>query len=193
MLDLLDARAQDAAASEVLQTQTSVAGQAGVDTLLNGLRSNGEGAPTQLVLHSSPKAPVEARYGREKTLLLNPWTAEVIGQPNEGTRAFFGTVERVHRSVGLGMRNALGRGVTGAANLAFLFMLISGLYLWLPKVWSTASVKARALFRARGEGSRAGVELASRDRDLGSLSAVVYRGEAWWRRRIRGPTICCTR
>ena len=131
----------------VLASQTSTAGQAPVDILLAKLNSSGQGVPSQVVLHSSAKMPVEARYGREKSLLLNPWTAEVIGQPNESTRGFFGAVERIHRSVGLGMRSALGRGATGAANLAFLFMLISGLYLWLPKVWSAASVKVRCLFR----------------------------------------------
>lgn len=141
-------------APAVLQGQTNTAGQASVDLLLDRLRSSGQGTPTQLVVHSDADAPVEARYGREKTLLLNPWTAEVIGQPNESTRAFFGAVERVHRSVGLGMGSAVGRGITGAANLVFLFMLISGVYLWLPKVWSAASVKARAVFR-RGVKGRA--------------------------------------
>lgn len=134
-------------APAVLQRQTSTAGQAPIDTVLDRLNSDGQGKPTQLVLHSSPKMPVEARYGREKTLFLNPWTAEVIGQPNGSTRQFFSAVERVHRSVGLGMQNAVGRGITGAANLMFLFMVISGIYLWLPRVWSAASVRARTLFR----------------------------------------------
>jgi uncharacterized iron-regulated membrane protein len=141
-------------APAVLQGQTSTGGQEPVDTLLANLKSSGQGVPSQLVVHSSAKDPVEARYGREKTLFLNPWTAEVIGQPSESTRAFFGAVERVHRSVGMGMRSAAGRGITGAANLAFFFMLISGLYLWLPTMWSAASVKSRLLFR-RGLAGRA--------------------------------------
>ena len=139
-------------APAVLQSQTNTAGQMPVDAMLDKMKSGGQGLPTQLVLHSSPKLPAEARYGREKTLFLNPWTGEVIGQPNESTRGFFGAVERVHRSVGLGMRSAMGRGLTGAANLAFLFMLVSGLYLWMPKVWSVASVKARTLFRGGATG-----------------------------------------
>ena len=141
-------------APAVLERQTSTAGQAPVDTLLDKLKSGGQGMPTQLILHSSPTAPVEARYGREKTLFMNPWSGEVIGQPNESTREFFGTVERVHRSVGLGMRSAIGRGITGASNLAFLFMVLSGIYLWLPKVWSAPSLKARTVFR-RGVKGRA--------------------------------------
>jgi len=136
-------------APAVLQSQTSAAGQAPVDALLDRLKGDGQGMPTQLVLHNSPKMPAEARYGREKTLFLNPWTGEMIGQPNESTREFFGAVERVHRSVGLGMRSAMGRGITGAANLMFLFMVVSGIYLWIPKVWSATSLRARTWFRGR--------------------------------------------
>jgi len=41
----------------------------------------------------------------------------------------------------------LGNAVTGAANLAFLCMVLSGMYIWLPRVWSRASVRAVAWFR----------------------------------------------
>ena len=48
-------------------------------------------------------------------------------------RSFFAQVEYAHRSLGLGMQNAMGRGIAGAANFVFLFMLVSGMFLWLPK------------------------------------------------------------
>ena len=51
-------------APPMLQSQTSAAGQAPVDTLSAKLKSSAEGVPSQLVVHSSAKAPVEARYGR---------------------------------------------------------------------------------------------------------------------------------
>jgi uncharacterized iron-regulated membrane protein len=141
-------------APAVLQGQSDETAQAPLDSLLAALKNSGQGIPSQLVLHNSPYTPVEARFGRERTLYLNPWTAEVIGQPSESTRAFFGTVERVHRSLGLGMQSAFGRGITGAANLAFMFMLLSGMYLWLPKVFNLTSLKSRLLFR-RGLGGKA--------------------------------------
>jgi uncharacterized iron-regulated membrane protein len=141
-------------APAVLQGPPDTTPQAPLDSLLADLKSNGRGIPSELVLHDSANSPVEARFGRERTLFLNPWTGEMIGQPSEATRAFFGTVERVHRSLGLGMQSAFGRGITGAANLAFLFMLVSGLYLWVPKVFNLTSLKRRLLFR-RGLESRA--------------------------------------
>ena len=134
-------------APAVLQSQSQTTSHEPLQSLLANLNNQGQGTPSALVLHNSPKAPVEARFGRERTLYLNPWTGEVIGEPSKGTRAFFGSVERVHRSLGLGMRSALGRGAAGAANLAFLFMLLSGIYLWLPKLFNVESLRTRILFR----------------------------------------------
>jgi uncharacterized iron-regulated membrane protein len=139
-------------APAVLEGHADTAPQAPLDSLLADLENNGRGIPSELVLHNSASSPVEVRFGRERTLYLNPWTGEMIGQPSEATRAFFGTVERVHRSLGLGMRSAFGRGITGAANLAFLFMLVSGIYLWVPKVLNLTGLKRRLLFRRGLEG-----------------------------------------
>ncbi len=139
-------------APAVLQGHPDTSPQAPLDSLLANLKSNGRGVPSELVLHNNANSPVEARFGRERTLYLNPWTGEMIGQPLEPTHAFFGAAERVHRSLGLGMQSAFGRGITGAANLAFLFMLVSGIYLWIPKVFNLTSMKRRLLFRSGLEG-----------------------------------------
>lgn len=53
------------------------------------------------------------------------------------------------------MQNALGRGITGAANLAFLFMLISGLCLWLLKMFNIASLRVDHCFGAVSRKGRA--------------------------------------
>ncbi len=134
-------------APAVLQSASGASAPMPLDALLASLSAGGQGTPSQLVLHNSVRAPVEARFGRSRTLFLNPWTGEIVGQPSTTTRAFFGSIERLHRSLGLGMRNAFGRGITGAANLGFLFMLISGAYLWLPRIFNLSSLRSRLLFR----------------------------------------------
>ena len=40
-----------------------------------------------------------------------------------------------------------GRAVTGAANLAFLFIVLSGAYLWLPRTWAWRAVRQVIWFR----------------------------------------------
>jgi uncharacterized iron-regulated membrane protein len=125
-----------------------------LDSVLTILKNNGQGIPSQLVVHNRRQAPVEARFGRERTLFLNPWTGGIIGRPSGTARGFFGAVERFHRCLGFGMQSAFGRGITGAANLAFLFMLVSGIYLWVPKLLNVKSLRNRLMFRG-GLGGRA--------------------------------------
>lgn len=139
-------------APAVLESHPGTVADAKLEPILDALKNSGRGVPSEVVLHNSTKAPVEARFGRQAVLFLNPWTSEIIGQPSESARSFFASVERIHRSLGLGMQNAMGRGIVGAANLVFLLMVVSGMYLWLPKVFSFAALKMRLLFRAGTQG-----------------------------------------
>lgn len=134
-------------APAALKAPSDSAAKAPLDSLVVSLKDGGKHLPDLLVLRKAANAPVEARFDHGRTLMLNPWTAEIIGQPSERTRAFFRTVEQVHRSLGMGMQNAFGRNITGAGNLIFFFLLLSGLYLWLPRVYSVVSFKNRLLFR----------------------------------------------
>jgi uncharacterized iron-regulated membrane protein len=139
-------------APAALKEKSGPAVLAPLDSFLVVLNQNGQGVPSQLVLHNRANLPVEARFGRERTLYLSPSTAEIIGQPSAAAHRFFSAIMLFHRSLGLGMRNAFGRGLTGAATLAFLFLIISGVYLWVPKILSFASLKSRLLFRTGLQG-----------------------------------------
>ena len=162
-------------APAVLQGQSDSEEPASLDLLMARLKSDGQGEPSELVLHNNSNAPVEARFGRERTLYLNPWTGEVVGQPSEATRAFFGAVERIHRSLGLGMQSAFGRGMTGAANLAFLFHASFGpLSLAAEGVQAHEPEKPHSVW-AQPAGQGAGMELASRIRDLDRGPALLHR------------------
>jgi uncharacterized iron-regulated membrane protein len=125
-----------------------------LDAVVAKLISTGRGVPDQLVLHHDDLNRVDARYGRQEVLFLSLQTGDVIGESSKRAHSFFSQIEQVHRFLGLGFKSAVGKGVTGAANLLFLFMLLSGLYLWLPKQWSASAVRVRLLFR-RGVKGRA--------------------------------------
>ena len=61
---------------------------------------------------------------------------------------FFHVIVDIHRWLGAeGENRAMGRAVTGAANLVFLFLVVSGIYLWLPKAWKWTFFKLNMLFR----------------------------------------------
>ena len=62
----------------------------------------------------------------------------------------------VHRWFALGGDSrATGRAITGFANLMFLFLLISGIYLWLPKVWNRTILHTKVFFNPKAKAGKA--------------------------------------
>ena len=93
--------------------------------------------PTTLTLRSDPAEPVSAEFGRDAIVYLHPSTGEVLGEGSAAVRGFFRETENWHRWLAPGLESrATARGITGACNLLFLGLLLSGLYLWLPTNWS---------------------------------------------------------
>jgi uncharacterized iron-regulated membrane protein len=125
-----------------------------LDAIVAKLMSTGRGVPDQLVLHHDDPNRVDARYGREQVLFVNLQTGDVSGESSKRAHSFFSQIEQVHRFLGLGFKSTVGKGLTGAANLLFLFMLVTGLYLWLPKQWTASAMRVRLLVR-RGVKGRA--------------------------------------
>ena len=83
-----------------------------------------------------------------KALLVDPYTGAIIGEPPAALRSFFRTMTMWHRYIALdGASRATGKLITGAANLGFLFIVVSGLYLWFPRVWTWIQFKNVLWFR----------------------------------------------
>lgn len=105
-------------------------------------------APTGVTLRSRADAPATVTLEGNKALLADPYSGAIVGEPPSGLRSFFRTMTVWHRYLALeGASRATGKLITGAANLTFLFIVASGLYLWLPKVWSWIQFKNVLWFR----------------------------------------------
>lgn len=105
-------------------------------------------APTSLTLRADRGAPATVTLEGGRALLVDPTTGRVLGEPSPRLRRVFRTVTNWHRWLALeGVDRATGRAVTGAANLAFLFIVLSGLYLWVPKTLTWAHVRNVVWFR----------------------------------------------
>jgi uncharacterized iron-regulated membrane protein len=115
-----------------------------VDALLASVRAAETNAmPSGLMLRSDPGAPAAINLGRERTVFVNPYTGAVLGEGSKRARAFFGSVTNIHRWLGTPEKNrAIGRAITGACNFAFLFLVISGFYLWWPRKWAKNAGRA---------------------------------------------------
>lgn len=133
-----------------VQRPASQAQHLPVETLLANLHGP---APATMTLRSDPGAPAEAGYGRERIVLLDPYTGAVLGEASRSSREFFEVVERWHRFFGAqGDNRPVGRMVTGASNLAFLFLVTTGPFLWWPKQWTWSRLKPVLLFRGNVAG-----------------------------------------
>ena len=105
-------------------------------------------APTGLTLRADASAPATVILEGNKTLLVDPYTGATIGEPPSAMRSFFRTMTAWHRYLALeGTSRATGKAITGASNFIFLFILLSGMYLWLPRVWKWIQFKNVLWFR----------------------------------------------
>jgi uncharacterized iron-regulated membrane protein len=104
--------------------------------------------PSGLSLQADPAAPAAVSLGREGTLYVNPYTGEVLGDSAPKLRQFFHVVTDWHRWLGQeGEGRDTGRAITGACNLAFLFLIVTGFYLWFPRKWTRRQLRNVLWFR----------------------------------------------
>jgi uncharacterized iron-regulated membrane protein len=122
--------------------------------VLNAMEARDGTVPTGIALHSDPGAPIAFTFGRNETVFVSR-SGENLGAGASGLRTAFRTIREWHRWLGRAeSTRAIGKGITGAANLVFVFLLITGIYLWFPRKWNWSSVKAVLLLN-RGARGRA--------------------------------------
>jgi uncharacterized iron-regulated membrane protein len=104
--------------------------------------------PSNITVRADSAAPVAFDFGRESTIFVNPYTGKILGEGSPGLRRFFSTAEDVHRWLGAGGEaRSSGRAATGACNLTFLILVMTGPFLWWPKQWNKDNLRKITLFR----------------------------------------------
>jgi uncharacterized iron-regulated membrane protein len=104
---------------------------------------------TTLVITNHPGAPVEFRSGRRAGATLNPYSGDPLPVRSESLERFLSAVTGWHRWFNVGGEGrAAARQITGVSNAVFLFLILSGLYLWLPPLVQSATLRARLWFRS---------------------------------------------
>ncbi|HEX6096788.1 MAG TPA: PepSY-associated TM helix domain-containing protein [Thermoanaerobaculia bacterium] len=120
-----------------------------VDAAMGAARAAApEAKPSNIVIRADRFAPVTVAFGRELTLYVNPYTGAVLGSGNAAVHRFFEVNENLHRWLAMkGEGRDRGKAITGASNLAFLFIVLSGLFLWIPRRATRKAFRNAALFR----------------------------------------------
>ncbi len=109
-----------------------------------------------VLLYREPSRAAKVSFGRERSALVDPYSGEILREGESGLRGFFTTVMYVHRWFALeGDARGVGRAITGYSNLLFLFLLLSGVYLWLPPVWNRVALRTRILFNPKARTGKA--------------------------------------
>ena len=110
-------------------------------------RVEGSGTPSTLTVRHDAAAPVVVGFGRDRALFVDPYTGAVLGEGSVRTRAFFSALRSWHRWLAAeGDSRWIGRAITGACNLAFLVLVLTGPVLWWPRKLSWRHVRAGLAF-----------------------------------------------
>lgn len=99
--------------------------------------------PTGLTYHNDPNAPAEVQIGRDRVMFFNAYTGELVGTEATRLRSFFKTTLELHRWLTLsGDWRPVGKNIMGAAAIGFLVLILSGLWLWMPRRVSWKAFKS---------------------------------------------------
>ncbi len=93
---------------------------------------------------ADPRMPVRIRYASQPFVMINGWSGEVLGRGAASLRAFFRWITQLH--VGLvGM--VAGYWIVDVSNACFVFLMVSGLYLWWPRHWRWKALRSSLVMR----------------------------------------------
>ncbi|WP_017445610.1 PepSY-associated TM helix domain-containing protein [Gayadomonas joobiniege] len=82
--------------------------------------------------------------------LFDPVNANILRQGEGWVADTFHWLTDLHRYLLMhGEQQIIGKTINNYANLALIFLLVSGVYLWLPKRWSLKSLRKHALLAPR--------------------------------------------
>ena len=109
--------------------------------------------PSNITLQNDRAAAATVALGREGQVFVNPYTGAITGEGAKGWRAFFRFNTDLHRWLLMsGDSRAVGKGLNDAANLLFLFLAISGVYIWFPRQWTRKHLAPILWFRRTNSG-----------------------------------------
>jgi uncharacterized iron-regulated membrane protein len=105
--------------------------------------------PSSISYAADAGAPATLAAGRRGSIRLDAYSGELLPDAAPRMAAFFATMTGWHRWFDAeGENRQVARAVTGASNLIFLFLILSGVYLWLPRMFRWAAFRARLKFSA---------------------------------------------
>jgi uncharacterized iron-regulated membrane protein len=124
-----------------------------VATVLQNLRTaHPDVQPATLTVARDPGKPISIAAG-QRTLFADAYTGAILGESTGTMRKAMSDLRSWHRWLAVeGEGRATARAITGWSNLLFAFIVLTGMYLWLPKAWTWIQFRAVLLFNGRMRG-----------------------------------------
>ncbi len=99
---------------------------------------------TALTLYNRPDAAAQLALPGNKLVYFDPYSGRLTGETSASARGFFRQVLLWHRW--LGENTPTSKAITGASNLAFLFLLLTGVPMWIqrPIAWFRRGLSPKA-------------------------------------------------
>ena len=126
-----------------------------VDEIVESATASGVRAQ-QVTYYRDEAKPVLVGGGRrDPSTYVDAYTGAVLGQPTNTMREVMATLTGWHRWFDVdGESRAIAQFVTGWSNFLFLFLIVSGAYLWLPKVMHWPLFRQRLRFARQYRNAR---------------------------------------
>ncbi len=104
--------------------------------------------PSAMAIANEPNAAWSIALGREGQAFVDPYSGKILGEGNKAVRGFFSEMRSWHRWIALsGDQRPIGKAITGACNLLFLVLAITGIYIWFPRKLDWKRVRPIMWFR----------------------------------------------
>ena len=109
-------------------------------------------APTRKLsgvsVSSGSAQPVRVLFGRDGASFVDPRAGVVVRVGESPTRSVLATITEWHRWLGASEEGReTARAITGASNLGFLLLTLTGFFLWFPRILTWTRIRAVLLFR----------------------------------------------
>src|SRR5688572_21090314 len=118
-----------------------------VETLLQTIRTDHpDVAVNAITVGSAPDAAVTVAVP-QRTLYFDAYSGRLLGEGAQVMRRFMSETRAWHRWLAVeGKGRPVARFITGWSNFLFLFIVVSGFYLWFPRKWTWNHVRTVFLF-----------------------------------------------
>jgi uncharacterized iron-regulated membrane protein len=121
--------------------------------ILAQLATAQHGTPTSWVSYADRRKPSEIQFSKGMLVLVDSCSGQILDAHAGRLRGFFDEVHDLHRYVAWGgVRHEGLRSLKNAGVLAFLFLLVSGFILWIPRQWTRKHTRAAVVPRWKGPG-----------------------------------------